>query len=254
MQALKVEPGNHSRGFRAGTLAALLLVSVGAGCRGAGRDAPMDTGVAAVSAPAVSPTPDPVPPAVAGIGHHAENAYDMAKSADWVRAQAATDSLARVVAMLPDSGAGPGAEDGSLRRDVTTATETLRRAVTARDGVAAQRAANRLTELGARLSDPYGPRVPASVTLLDYYGREIELWAAATGSRSEERLRETASAVQRTWDELRPRVIAGGGASEAARFDSLVVRLSAARARADYARLATPILDEVDLLERVFTR
>lgn len=234
--------------------AAALLTMVATGCSGGtpDRGARVDS-TAVVMAPAFA-APIPVPTALEGLGHHAENAYDMAKTADWARARASTDSLRAVVALLPDTGAAATAEGRTLRSDVVTAVGGLDRAVSARDARAAQHEANRLTELGAHLTSPYGPRVPASVTLLDFYGRELELRAATPTGTGTEQLRETAAAVLRTWSEIRPQVLARGGAAEAASFDSLVARLSAARVPADYARLATPVLDQVDLLEHVFTR
>lgn len=43
-----------------------------------------------------------------------------------------------------------------------------------------------------------------------------------------------------------------GGGTEAARFSRRMGRLGAARNASDYAARATPVLDEVDNLERVF--
>ncbi len=37
-------------------------------------------------------------------------------------------------------------------------------------------------------------------------------------------------------------------------YDGIVARLTTARTPRDYARLATPVLDEVDSLERAFAR
>lgn len=235
-------------------LATMLVTVVVAGCSSGTPDSAARVDSAVSATPPALAAPDPVPTAVAGLGHHAENAFDMAKAADWAKARASTDSLRAAVGMLPDTGVAATPDAGRLRSEVMTATAALDRAVTARDATVAQREANRLTELGARLASPYGPRVPAGVTLLDFYGRELELGAAqATGSGAE-KLLETAAAVRRTWDEVRPQVLARGGTAEAASFDSLVTRLSAARVPADYARLATPVLDQVDHLERVFTR
>lgn len=242
--------GTATRAGIAVTVAAVLLMA--AACSRNARDdarAPADS-----SAALLTPSADPVPKAVAEVGHHSENAYDMAKAADWTRARAATDSLRTAVALLPDAGAANADTGRSLRDTVKATTDILDQAVTSRDANGAMRAANLLTELGARLAAPYGPRTPAGVTLLDFYGRELELWAATPGRAAEDRLRETAEAVRRTWEEIRPQVLAKGGVSEAARFDSLVAQVSGANARAEYARLATPVLDQVDFLERVFVR
>ena len=118
-----------------------------------------------------------------------------------------------------------------------------------RDKAAATREANLLTRLGAGLSRPLKPAVPVDMTMLDYYGRELEIWASA---RDAAKLRSTADAMGKTWRGRRPRVVARGGAAAASRFDALVKAAESATSVDEFSRLATPILDEVDNLEKVF--
>lgn len=238
-----------------GTMA-LILSAIVLGCSGGAEKTNPEAERSAMDTAARSTVAqETVPAAVEGVGHHSENAYDMAKAGDWARAKAATDSLRTVVAMLPDAaGSAVTEEVRAVRAEVVKTTDALETAVKSRASVEAQKAANRLTELGAKLAAPYGPRVPANVTLLDFYGRELELWAASATAAGDQRLKETASSIRRTWDELRPQVVAHGGTNEAVRFDSLVTAVAGARTRAEYKKLATPVLDEVDVLERVFTR
>jgi hypothetical protein len=59
--------------------------------------------------------------------------------------------------------------------------------------------------------------------------------------------------MRREWDALRPRLNTRGGA-QARKFESLVAQVEAAKAPAEYARLAKSVLDEVDNLEKVFHR
>ena len=246
----------HGRWMTSRSLSLLLILAslaTTAACRresGGERDA-RAPGNAVTATP--SPAPDTartaantVPASVEAIGHHAENIYDMAKLGDWARARAATDSLRAAIDALP----APATADAG-REAVSTTFGELDRAVARKDRTAALRASNRLTELGAHLSAAYQPQVPSEVTLLDYYGRELEIWAAA-GDRA--KLRETASAMRRTWDALRPRLDARGGSAEAAHFEALVAQVEAAATPRDYARLATPVLDAVDSLEQVFKR
>lgn len=237
-----------------GTLAAVAALTLVA-CERGGEDKDRDEqdSSASASAPAALPAAaarpvaiDPVPAAVAAVGHHAENAYDMAKLSDWAKARVVVDSLKGAAAQV-DTMSQAGDQRASLR----TSVAALDAAVTARRRDAALRESNHLTEVGAELARPFKPLVPTEVTLLDYYGRELEIWAAAGNAG---KLRETSAAIRRTWDELRPQIAAHGGAAESARFDSLVTRVDAARATRDYAALATPVLDEVDNLEKVFTR
>ena len=178
-----------------------------------------------------------VPAGIDAIGHHGENTYDMVKAGNWAGARASVDSIRPMLDSIPAS--------------ATIAFRELNQSVVNKDQRAALVASNRLTQLGAVLSQPYHPPVPTEVMLLDYDGRELEIWAAAGDSV---RLRQTATAMRRTWNAVRPRVEARGGTAEASSFDALLGRVEAATAPTDFARLATPVLDAVDTLEQVFTR
>jgi hypothetical protein len=228
-------------------LGTVALVGVAA-CRGNASDGTATANTANTASPAGAPArvsgatvaiPETagVPPSIEAIGHHGENAFDMVKAGNWAAARASTDSLHLLVDSIPGS--------------ATIAVRELNLAIANRDRAAALRASNRLTELGARLSEPYHPAVPVEVMLLDHQGRELEIGAAAGDDGS---LRRTAATLRRTWATVRPQVVARGGANEAARFDTLVTRVESATTPAQYASLATPVLDAVDSLELVFTR
>ncbi|MEA3245815.1 MAG: hypothetical protein U9Q74_06635 [Gemmatimonadota bacterium] len=179
------------------------------------------------------------------VGSRAEDAYDQVKASQWTAAQASVDTLtAALRAAQPLDTAGHG---DSLRSGL----EALSAAIVSHARADAVRLANHLTEIGAALSEPHNPQVPAAVARLDYYGRELEIWASA---RDDRKLAQTGTAMAATWRELRPRVVAAGGATAAARFDSLTARVSAARTVAAYAAAAAPVLDAVDALEAVFKR
>jgi hypothetical protein len=57
--------------------------------------------------------------------------------------------------------------------------------------------------------------------------------------------------MRQTWDDLRP-AIESHSAAEAKTFDGLVARVESAKTPAQYAREATPVLNEVDTLEKIF--
>ena len=237
-------------------LLVVALAGAAAACRGGQGAARTDTAAAAnaaasgssntganangnanASAGTVSTAPGTVPASIDAIGHHGENAYDMVKAGSWAGARASVDSLRPMLDSIPGS--------------ATIAFRELDRSVARKDQRAALLASNRLTQLGALLAEPYHPAVPAQVMLLDFDGRELEIWAAANDRA---RLRETVSAMRRTWNAVRPQVEARGGHTEATRFDALVRRVETATTPTDFARLATPVLDAVDTLEQVFTR
>lgn len=193
-----------------------------------------------------SATKPDVPSPVAAIAHHGENVYDAARATDWPRATASLDSLQQ-------EGTGIGTIAGvgdSLRTQLVAHLVTLSRAVTARDRFGALRSANELTRLAAEATRPFAPSVPAEVTLLDYEGRLLELWAEQNDLT---RLRSSTALLRQTWQAVRERVESRrGGPAAAASFDALVARAESATAIPEYAALATQILDEVDSLERLF--
>jgi hypothetical protein len=181
------------------------------------------------------------------VAQHSEDLYDAARGNDWAAAAAHLDSLKQAASDLPVSGEASGGMKSALKTQLTV----LATAVADQDRVAAMRAANEVTRLAAELTNPYKPAVPTEVTLLDYSGRELELWGE-TGDFA--KMDDATARLRRTWNAVRGSVEKQpGGAEAAARFEALVARAETPRAAGDYAAVATAILDEVDKLEQLFT-
>lgn len=234
-------------------VAAGLLAATAAGCGaaaqgGQGNGQPgasgTQTGAPATPAPAKTDTSaTTVPKPLAAAGEYAENVYDAAKAGDWKTADAKLAALKDSTAQL-DVASGAG-DLGTLRADVAA----LEDAVGAREQQAALLTSNKATFDAANLSAAFDNPVPVAVTKLDYYGRQVEVQAAAGDTAA---LTQTAAEVQRTWDGVRSQVVQNGGIAEAKEFDGLVAQLQQANTPNQYGKLATPILDQVDYLEKVF--
>ncbi|MEO6211657.1 MAG: hypothetical protein ABIQ10_16230 [Gemmatimonadaceae bacterium] len=182
-----------------------------------------------------------VPAAVADVGTHGEDLYDQAKASNWTKAGQIMDSLNRSAALLkPDE-----------RAQLSGTLDSLTRAVAAHQREVALEGANYVTLIGAKLTEAYHPKMPADIVRLDYYGRELEIWAAR---KNMTKLTSTAADLKRTWDAVKSSEISHGGTAPAAKMDQLVARLDAAKSVADYAQLAKPILDLVDALEKPFEK
>lgn len=207
---------------------------------GAGGSAAAGTQMAPAGAAAI-------PAGVQSAATHGEDAYDMIAAGKWNEARAAIDSINATIASVPDTLRSGDAS----RAEIAAAIAAADSAIAMHDTARAATAANRITYLAARLSEPFAPKTPAAVALLDYYGRELEL-----GARSNDagRLSRTRTEIISTWRSLRPQVEARGGAVEAKRFDAIVARVEGARGVPAYRAAAKPLLDEVDALERVFAR
>ena len=230
---------NRIRLFASRAGCGLLLVTV-AGCGGAANDSRTDTMAAGATPAGTTPVPF-----YEVLGRHAENAYDYVRAGDWAKARASVDSL---------TVAARGAQAQEIfghERDVSESLARLDTALAERSRAQVLREANRLTQLGALLAAANNPRIPAAVTMLDFYGRELEIGAE---TKDTVRLSNAAMAIRNIWDQQRPVVVARGGTAEAARFDSVVASVTAARTPAHYARTATPLLYQVDALEAVFSK
>lgn len=204
------------------------------------------------TAPAVATTSTATQPALPTpaaateeVGHYAENLYDWGRTGDWTKAQADLSALKSAVAKL--QGTGVVADMQATNEHVAT----IEKAVQAHDARALMHAANDMTRVAAEISRQFNPQVPVEVTLLDYDGRELELWSEEGNTA---KLNETRTRLQQTWNAVRPALVAKGGTTEATQFDALVTQLTKAKTAKDFTATAKPILDSVDLLETVFTR
>ena len=185
-----------------------------------------------------------VPKSLMDAGEYGENIYDYAKANDWKKAEARIAALKEATKKVRADGKNQPTKVDRLEADVAD----LDRAVTAKNRQAAMVAANQITRDVAEMSAAYKVIVPVEVVLLDYYGRELEIWAEA---KDTSKLQATAREMRKTWDAVRPSIEAKNPAV-AKKFEGLVAQVEAAKAPADYAKVATPVLDEVDNLEKVF--
>lgn len=233
--------------------AALFLIVVA--CAGSGNATRTDTVATSraraaterAAAPAPPIAPAPVPQTVTDIGNHGEDLYDAVHASNWSKAQAIVDSLDGSVNALPAGDARIQPQRAAL----SAVLDTVHREVAARHRYAALEAANQVTYRAAKMTEPFAPSTPAAVALLDFYGREVEIWAA---QKNMPKLQETTSAMRATWNMVRPAVESHGGIAAARDMERDVASIEAARTPAAFARLATPVLDQVDVLEKVFTK
>jgi hypothetical protein len=185
-----------------------------------------------------------VPTSLTKAGEYGENIYDYAKANDWknagVKLTALNAAVKDVHADVMNQSAALDAFDGNVA--------AVDSAVSSKDRQATMREANQVTLDVANMTTAYKLSVPVEVTKLDYYGRELEVWAQAKDTN---KLLATAGEMRQTWNALRPTVEARS-ATEAKKFDALVVQVESATTPAAYARVATFVLNEVDNLEKLF--
>jgi hypothetical protein len=113
-------------------------------------------------------------------------------------------------------------------------------------------AANAVSQLMPELYAHFRDRVPSSILALDYFDREAHLRSLA---RQPVKVASAVAGLERTWPRVRPKVVAAGGATEAAAYDRhirLMKHLEPGASRSVQAE-AVRGLELVDDLERVFT-
>lgn len=192
-------------------------------------------------------TANQVPTSITKVGEYGENIYDAAQANNWTQATTNLTSLQQAAKQLdnePRIGENPNEDqlDGVIA--------ALDKSVPAKDRLATMRTANQVTLLAANLSAPFNPQVPVPVVKLDYYGRQLQVGAVANNMNQ---LQETAKGISQTWNAIRPTIESHGGSAQAQKFNSLVAQVEAAKSSTQYSSLATPFLNQVDNLEKVFT-
>jgi hypothetical protein len=203
-----------------------------------------NTAATPATASPTATTKEIVPTSLSNAGEYAENIYDYAKANDWKNANVKLASLTDAVKKVRAEVKNQSAAVDRLDADVAA----LEHAVAAKDRQATMRQANQVTLEAANMTTAYKLSVPVEVTRLDYYGRELEVWAQANDAN---KLQATAREMRREWDTLRPSIEAHS-ATEARKFDALVAQVESAKTPAEYGRVATSVLNEVDNLEKLF--
>lgn len=110
--------------------------------------------------------------------------------------------------------------------------------------------ANQVIVIADQLAMQLEPKMPLEVAMLDYYGRELEIWAADGNTA---RLKNVAGKIRETWEALRPSIQSHGGSPQLQKFDdTLIALVETASSPTEYSLLAAPVQGEVNNLRKVF--
>jgi histone H3/H4 len=192
----------------------------------------------------VNAATESVPISLADTGEYGENVYDSAKAKDWNAADLKLGALRESARDVHTDVKNQSDATDSLDEHVAA----LGLAVAVKDRQTAMHEANRVTLDVANMTTAYKLSVPVDVIRLDYYGRELEIWAEA---KDENNLQETAHEMRGAWDSVR-RSVEARSAPEAKKFGALVAQVESAKSSSDYALVAPLVVDEVDNLEKLF--
>jgi hypothetical protein len=127
----------------------------------------------------------------------------------------------------------------------------LEKAIAARNRLDTMRFANRVTLIAATVAVPFKPSVPTEVSLLDYNGRELEIWSEV---KLTDKLSGIVIRMHLAWQTLMPKLIEQNGLKELRRFSDLMGHLELARLPEEYGRLSRQVLVETDTMKSIFIK
>ncbi len=188
----------------------------------------------------------PVSDELDALSQRAEEIYGLARSNRWRAAERGLGVLKRSEEAL---GTLQNEESAALQPRLRKTVADLGEAVAARRRADAMRLANKITLIEAAMAEPFRPRTPTNVGLLDYYGRELEIWSEA---RDMDRLSYTVLRMHLTWQTLIPKLGPQSDIKVIKKFADLLRHLDGAKEPEEYARLAAQVHEEVDALEKSF--
>ena len=187
-----------------------------------------------------------VPKSLFNVSEDSEDLYDQAYASNWTKSRAALAKISGDNATLLKTEPSLGKRSDG----VAALSVAVKRDIAAKDRPAALRDINQMTRLTIEMGAAYAAPIPVEVSLLDYYGRELQVWAIA-GDKAH--LNSTLGALDATWQRARPQVVARPRGIKAAQsFDATVARAKSAKSASATLQVAAPLLEEVDRLENVF--
>ena len=213
----------------------------------AANDNPSNRGLRGQS---VSGTADPTPLQVEleALSGYAEDIYDLAKMNRWNKTRKKLDDLKKFEQSLKFN---QSEESTFFSVRLRTTIAELEQAISAKNRRDTMHSANKITLLETAMVGPLKPRVPTNVMLLDYCGRELEIWSE---EKNIDKLSNIVIRMHLIWQGLMPQLIEQGGTRELKRFSEVMKRLEVAKTPDEYGHLARQVLDEVDNLEKVFKK
>ena len=125
----------------------------------------------------------------------------------------------------------------------------LEGAIGAKNRLDTMRFSNRITLIAATVAVPFKPCLPTEVSLLDYNGRELEIWSEA---KKTDKLSNIVIRMHLAWQTLMPKLIEQNGIKELRRFSDLMGHLELARTPEEYGRLSRQVLAETDSMKAIF--
>ncbi len=185
------------------------------------------------------------------ILHHmansAKSVYSLAKAGQWSAARKQLSSLQTIARSLPINPTFTRQEIAKLNSWIVP----LENLIAVKQPLAMD-IANQLAMVASQLAIQPNSRLPIEVVMLDYYGRELEIWSTRGNPV---KLKTVANKITKIWHDLRPAMQAERSSIQVQPLeDTLVALLDEAISPAEYQLLSAPLLAEVNQLQAMFLR
>lgn len=178
----------------------------------------------------------------------AKDIYEKSKSNHWKHLDKKINSLIKaeqaISGMMHD-------QDIPYYKNLMAATSDLQRAVAVQDRIVSMKSANKVMLLGARLAETRNAATPINIAVIGFCGRKLEI---LSGTESVFELSDTVSKLHLAWQQLIPQVTARGGIKEVKKFAEIMKRFESAKTPDEYGRLAAAVVDQVDIIEKIFKK
>ena len=180
------------------------------------------------------------------IGEYGEDIYGYAQTGKWGKANADLKQLNRTFGKYKSSN---GSTDSAFATGLGKQIQTLSQSIGGRDRFSSMQTANLITYKTVKFTSAQNAPLPSEVTLLDYYGRELEIGSLFNNTNQ---IQSSVSKIRGAWNAVRSSLIEAGGDTQSKTFDNLVGSLEQHHSLNQYSKLAIAVLDKVDGLENVF--
>ena len=179
---------------------------------------------------------------------NAKDIYEKAEVNRWKHLDKKLSSIVKVEQLLPSV---TPEKDMPYYNNLMGVTSELERAIASQDRIVAMKSANKVMILGARLAEAHSSPVPINVAVIAYCGRKLEILSETENVLD---LSDTVAKLHLSWQQLIPLVTAYGGLKEVKRFAEIMKRLESAKTPDEYGRLASSVVEEINIIEKIFKK
>jgi len=127
----------------------------------------------------------------------------------------------------------------------------LENALSSKNRFDTMRYANRITLIIAVVTVPFNPIIPTEVSLLEYNGRELEIWSER---KNMNKLSNTVIRMHLAWQTLMPKLIEHNGLKTLKHFSEVMEHLEFAKTPEEYSRLSRQALIEAEASKAIFAK